>query len=50
MYSFGDHFKPSIGNGAIWTSISNGNHKCRFGNKNFRHLMVGNFKLSYNSK
>ena len=48
--SFGDHFNPLLGNGAIWTSMSNGNHKCRLCNKNFRRSRVCNVKLSYNSK
>ena len=38
--SFGDHFNPLLGNGAIWTSLSNGNHKCRLCNKNFRCLIA----------
>ena len=33
MDSFG-FISPLLGNGAIWTSMSNGNHKCRLCNKN----------------
>ena len=49
IVSFGDHFNPLLGNGAIWTSMSNGNHKCRLCNKNFRRSIACNVKLSYNS-
>ena len=50
MDSFGDHFNPLLGNGGIWTSMSNGNLKCRLCNKNFRCSIACNVKLSYNSK
>ena len=46
MDSFEDHFDPLFSNGAIWTNISNGNHKCRLCNKNFRSLIACNVKLS----
>lgn len=40
MGSFGDHSSSLFGNGAIWTSMSYGNHKCRFYNKNFRRSIA----------
>ena len=50
MDLFGDHFNLSLSNDAIWTSMSNGNHKCRLCNKNFRRSIACNVKLPYNSK
>ena len=50
MDSFGDHFNLLLGSVAIWTSMSNGNHKCRLCNKNFRRSIACNVELSYNSK
>ena len=50
MDSFGDHFSSLLGNGAIWTIISNSNHKCRLCNTNFRLSIACNVGLSYNSK
>ena len=50
MDSFGDRFNPLLSNGVIWTSMSNSKHKCRLCNKNFKHLIVCNVELSYNSK
>ena len=46
MNSFEDHFNPLLGNGAIWTSMTNGNHKCRLCNKNLRCSITCNVKLS----
>ena len=46
MDSFEDHFNPLLGNGAIWTSMTNGNHKCRLCNKYFRCSITCNVKLS----
>ena len=40
MNSFGDHFNPLLGIGVIWTSMSNGHHKSRLSNKNFRSAMI----------
>ena len=50
MDSFGDHFSSLLGNGAIWTIISNSNHKCRLCNSNFRLSIACNVGLSYNLK
>ena len=50
MNSFGDYFNPLLSNGAIWTSMSNGNHHCRLSNKNYRRSIACNVKLLYNSK
>lgn len=45
MDSFGDYFNPLLGYGALWTSMSNDNHKGRLCNKNFRPSIACNVKL-----